>query len=75
MARSGKEVATDGNMGGKNGNALSDSGHIHAVMPAVARGRGCAIWSRYAVVQVRVVRGGATAIELNYHKDSGVSRM
>src|SRR5579859_5867221 len=66
---------------GKNGNVVSDNGHIHVrSMPASCRlvyGRDAvrSAWlARYAVVQVRAALDGATGIELKYHKVSRMSR-
>ena len=63
----GKKVATDGKVGGKNGNVVSGSGQVHATTPTTAGGVSWAGLPRYAVVQAPAAAGGAAMVELNYH--------
>jgi len=70
-ARNGNDLATDGTVGGNNGNVGCGFGHLDALstLPCPRlRPRemgGCALL--YAVVKVRAAWGGAAVIELNYH--------
>jgi hypothetical protein len=50
-ARNGKDVATDGTVGGKNGNGSWGCGHVHDARVAVAIGRWWASLARYGVVR------------------------
>ncbi len=70
----GKEMAMDGKAGGKNGNVVSGSGHVHVATFAAAGGVSRADLPGYAVVQTPAAPGGAAMIELNYHGKRQLSR-
>ena len=70
----GNVVATDGKVGGKNGNVAWGCGGVQVARSTAGGWCGQWVCSFYAVVKVLTMRVGIEMVELNYHKDWGVSR-
>src|SRR5689334_25296772 len=70
----GNVVATDGTVGGKNGNVAWRCDGVQVARSTAGDWCGQRVCSFYAVVKVLTMRVGIETVELNYHKEWGVSR-